>query len=246
MLIMVTTTSSIALRSQLTPNETDEGNDFVETQLGAATGNVSADTTGNDNGDMDLLGVELTLLDSNGDTVATTTTNASGDYGFLNVMPGEYTEVESQPTDYVDVSEVEGGTDGDNPDDGVINSIAVTVDPNETAEGNDFVETQLGAVTGNVSADTTGDDLGDMDLLGVEITLLDSNGDTVATTTTNADGDYIFSDVMPGEYTEVESQPTDYVDVSEVEGGTDGDNPDDGVINSIAVTVDPNETDDRQ
>ena len=58
-----------------------------------------------------------------------------------------------------------------------------------------------------------------------------------ATTTTNANGDYIFNNVMPGEYTVVESQPTDYVDVSEVEGGTDGDNPDDGVINSIAVTV---------
>ena len=69
MLIMVTTTSSIALRSQLTPNETDEGNDFVETQLGAVTGNVSADTTGDDNlGDMNLSQVELTLLDSNGDT----------------------------------------------------------------------------------------------------------------------------------------------------------------------------------
>ena len=47
----------------------------------------------------------------------------------------------------------------DNPDDmDIINSIAVTVSPNETDEGNDFVETQLGAVTGNVSADTTGDD----------------------------------------------------------------------------------------
>ena len=88
--------------------------------------------------------------------------------------------------------------------------------------GNDFVESQLGAVTGNVSADTTGDNLGDMNLSQVELTLLDSNGDTLVTTTTNADGDYIFSNVMPGEYTVVESQPTDYNNVSEVEGGTDG------------------------
>ena len=122
-------------------------------------------------------------------------------------------------------------------DNNIINSIAVTVDPNETDTGNDFVESQLGAVTGNVSADTTGDDNGDMNLSQVELTLVDSNGDRV-TTTTNADGDYTFSNVMPGEYTVVETQPTDYNNVSEVEGGTDADNGDNNIINSIAVTVD--------
>ena len=130
--------------------------------------------------------------------------------------------------DYNDVSEVEGGTDADHGDNNVINSIAVTVDPNETDTGNDFVETQLGAVTGKVSADTTGDGTGDMDLSGVEITLVDSDNNEIATTTTNASGDYIFRDVMPGEYTVVESQPNDYNDVSEVEGGTDADHGDNG------------------
>ena len=68
----------------------------------------------------------------------------------------------------------------------VINSIAVTVDPNETDTGNDFVETQLGAVTGNVSADTTGDELGNVNLEGVTLTLVDSDNNEIATTTTNA------------------------------------------------------------
>ena len=77
---------------------------------------------------MNLSGVEVTLLDSNGDTVDTATTNADGDYTFSNVMPGEYTVVETQPTDYNNVSEVEGGTDADNGDNNIINSIAVTVD----------------------------------------------------------------------------------------------------------------------
>ncbi|MEO1378710.1 MAG: hypothetical protein AAFW70_31565, partial [Cyanobacteria bacterium J06635_10] len=84
-----------------------------------------------------------------------------GTYSFTNVVPGDYTVVETQPADFNDVSEVEGGTDGDNPDNNIINSIAVTVDPNETDTGNDFVETQLGAVTitvaSSVHCDLTGD-----------------------------------------------------------------------------------------
>ena len=67
--------------------------------------------------------------------------------------------------DYNDVSEVEGGADGDQPRQHQSSTAsAVTVDPNETDTGNDFVETQLGAVTGNVSADTTGDGQGDTEL----------------------------------------------------------------------------------
>ena len=144
------------------------------------------DTTGDGNGDTNLGGVEITLVDSNGATVATTQTLADGTYSFTNVVPGDYTVVEIQPADYNDVSEVEGGTDGDNPDNNIINSIAVTVDPNETDTGNDFVETQLGAVTGQVTVDTTGDGNGDMDLSGVELTLVDRKGATVATTQTLA------------------------------------------------------------
>ena len=46
-------------------------------------------------------------------------------------------------------------------DDGVVNSIAATVNPGENDAGNDFVEVELGSLSGNVSQDTTGDGLGD-------------------------------------------------------------------------------------
>ena len=59
------------------------------------------------------------------------------------LFPGNYTVVETQPTDYANVSEVDGGDDGDNLDSSILNSIPVIVSPGETDSGNDFVEEQF-------------------------------------------------------------------------------------------------------
>lgn len=114
---------------------------------GTITGNVSADTDGDTIPDMFLENVILELLDSNGASVLdtngdpiTTTTDANGDYIFDNVAPGDYQIAEQQPDGYEDLSEADGGDDGDNPDNGIVNNIPVTVDPGETDSGNNFIE----------------------------------------------------------------------------------------------------------
>lgn len=107
-----------------------------------------------------------------------------------------------------------------------------------------------GSITGNVSEDTTFDTIGENPLVGITLQLfgptgqpvLDNNGDPI-TTVTDADGNYIFSDVYPADYTVVELQPGAYLDVFEIEGGDDGDHPDNGILNSIQVTVDSGEQD---
>ena len=227
------------------PGETDDGNNFVETaQAGFIVGNVR-DTEGDGIG-----GVELKLLDSNGDPVndsngtpLTAITDNNGNYTFSNLVPGDYQVSQTQPSGYTSFSEVDGGSDNDNTDNGIVNNIPVTLDPGESDFGNDFVEAQNGSITGNVS-DTNGG------LAGVELNLLDSssnpvndsNGDAI-TTTTDSNGDYTFSDVAPGDYQVAETQPSGYVDVSEVDGGSDNDNVDNGIVNNIPVTVDANEND---
>jgi uncharacterized surface anchored protein len=45
-------------------------------------------------------GVLVTLRDSGGNVVATTTTNSSGDYLFTNIPAGTYSLVQTQPTGY--------------------------------------------------------------------------------------------------------------------------------------------------
>ena len=116
--------------------------------------------------------------------------------------------------------------------------------------GNHFVEAQLGSLSGNVSEDTTGDNLGDTPIGNVILSLLDSNGDPVTddagqpvTTTTNEFGNYQFTDLTPADYTVVQTQPAGLGNVSEDEGGVDDDHGDDGVLNSIKATVSPGEND---
>ena len=397
--------------------------------LGNVSGNVSEDTTGDGAGDTPLPGVDLELFtDPNGDgdpsdgvSVGTATTDANGDYVFEDVPLGDYVVVETQPTGVDSISEDEGGADDDQPDNGTVNSIAVTVDatdpdgnlPNEDVDNN-FVEgrpsieliksisavndttgdgiigvgdtveytfevtntgvTELsnvtvsdallgltnavcaagpiapgatetcttvgsyvlvqadvdagfvvntattdaesaspvdgtpgtpvtdtsdtgteptvpgevapvtdpevtetpdpdpavvdddadptddpttltlapvGNVSGNVSEDTTGDGAGDTPLAGVGLELFtDPNGDgdpsdgvSVGTATTDANGDYVFENLPLGDYVVVETQPADLDSISEDEGGADDDQPDNGTVNSIAVTVDESDPD---
>ncbi|MGL5940608.1 MAG: DUF4347 domain-containing protein, partial [Waterburya sp.] len=175
---------------------------FLEETLGSLSGQVSEDTTGDGVGDTSLENVELTLIDSNGNTVATTTTDADGNYSFADLTPGDYTVIQTQPAGLSNLSENEGGDDDDTSNDGVINSIKATVTPGENDAGNDFVEVKLGSLSGQVSEDTTGDGVGDIPIAGVTLSLLDSAGNPVLdsngqplTTTTDADGNYSFTDL---------------------------------------------------
>ena len=240
--------------------ETDVNNDFVEEEpLGSWSGNVSKDTNNDDTGDVNLNGVEIKLYqDTNGDgqpdgaAVATTTTGPDGNYSFTNLQPGDYVAVETQPAGLDNVKENEGGLDNDKPDNNTVNSIAGTVDAGETDVNNDFVEEeQLGSWSGNVSKDINNDDTGDVNLENVGIELFtDPNGDgnpvdgvSVGTTTTDPNGNYSFTDLQPGDYVAIETQPAGLNNVKENEGGLDNDKPDNNTINSIAGTVDAGETD---
>ena len=96
-------------------------------------------------------------------------------------------------------------------------SIEVTLEPGEDDEDNNFVEEQLGTISGTVLEDTDNDDVGDAPIEGVEVTLTDVDSGETYTTTTDENGNYEFTDLEPGEYTvtfqdESEIDP-DYVDV---------------------------------
>ena len=80
----------------------------------------------------------------------------------------------------------------------------------------------LGTISGNVYEDTNGDGVPDEPISGVNMELYeDSNGDgqiegpPIAATTTNANGNYIFSCLPAGDYIVVELQPTSFIDVTE-------------------------------
>ena len=182
-------------------------------------------------GEVGLGGVTVNLVDDGGNVVATTTTadgtgpEALGSYLFEDVVPGDYTVVEVQPTTHLTV------TDGDStdPSDDANNAsttdnlIPVSVVSGEADTGNDFVEEEPASISGTVTVDTDNDGDGEVGLGGVIVNLVDDGGNVVATTTTadgtgpEALGSYLFEDVVPGDYTVVEVQPTTHLTVTDVD-----------------------------
>lgn len=185
------------------------GQDFVDAALVSLSGSVLADADDDGDGDTGISGVTITLVNASNVTIATTTTNNLGQYSFANIPAGSYRIVETQPTGYTSVSDADGG----NLD--IIGDLsAIVLLPGANLTGQDFVEILNATITGIVQADTNNDNNGDAPLGGVTITLLDENDLPVATTTTNPDGSYSFPNVLPGDYTVVQTDLTGYVSLT--------------------------------
>ncbi len=154
-------------------------------QVGSISGNVSIDTNGDDVGENNLSGVTLTLYndvnnngvyDSGTDTqVGTTTTDGSGNYSFLNLPAGNYVVVESQPAGYSTVTDIDTSSDtgGDLTNSSTTdNQIPVGLGTGEIDANNNFVERSVkGSISGNVSADSDFNDVGDVNLPSVTLNL---------------------------------------------------------------------------
>src|SRR6185436_13997571 len=179
------------------------GNNFANFQLIAISGAKYTDITGNGitADDTVLAGVTINLFKDGGMVpFATTTTAADGSYSFANLGPGSYTVQEIAPAGYTQTAGNSGYT------------IAAQSGTNSTA--NNFANFQQITISGTKYTDITGDGLGDGDtpLAGVTINLFKDGGvNPVATTTTDASGNYSFSNLGPGTYTVVEQVPSGYV-----------------------------------
>jgi len=192
-------------QTALTSGEIDRSWDAgLVAKLGTITGTVREDIDNNNTGDVGIPGVTVVLVNSAGTTVATTTTDTNGYYVFTGVPAGNYTVVEQNNPGYLDVSDIDGG----NP-----NSIAVTVTPGQTSSGNDFVDERPASIGDRVWFDTNGNglqDTGELGAAGVTVKLLDAGGNVVVTTTTDASGNYLFSNLSAGQYAVQVVAPTGY------------------------------------
>jgi serine-aspartate repeat-containing protein C/D/E len=114
---------------------------------------VLEDLDHNGTGDTPIAGVTVVLKDASGAPIATTTTDANGNYSFANVPAGNYTVEQTNKPGFTDVSDIDGG----NP-----NSIAVTVTPGATNPGNNFIDERLpGNISGTVREDLDNNNTGD-------------------------------------------------------------------------------------
>lgn len=203
------------------------GYHFCEVPPASLSGRVYIDA--NENGSLDaeevgIGGVTVELLDNDGQTVATTTTDADGNYLFDGLAPGMYQVVEVQPTGFFDGLDTAGTAGGVavNPGDH-IHSISLL--PGQDATGYLFGELEAANLFGRVIADLDEDCIIDPEeagIAGVTIELLDDQGSVLATTVTDAEGAYSFTELEPGSYTVRQIQPAGYYSLGEKPGSEGG------------------------
>jgi protocatechuate 3,4-dioxygenase beta subunit/Ca2+-binding RTX toxin-like protein len=166
---------------------------------GTITGSVFADSNADgtkQSGEGGLSGQTVNLIGPDGKTViATTTTDASGNYSFAGVAPG---------ADTIQVVAATGNSFSPAGADSSVSSTgtqAVTVTSGSSAVVN-AGEYAPGTITGNVFADSNADGArqsGEAGVSGQTVNLIGPDGQTViASTKTDASGNYSFTGVVPG------------------------------------------------
>ncbi len=207
------------------PDNNSDEEPTIPIPPGSISGTVLADADDDGDGDIPLAGVTINLLDGFGNAVldglgapVSTSTAAAGAYSFENLLPGNYQVVQLQPGNFNSVSDTDG------PNDNVIGNVSpIVVAGGQNNGGNDFVEIELGAISGFVFA-------GSDPLANVTLTLLDEfglpvDGDPEAPgiqpieVVTDSFGRYQFAGIPPGVYQVAQMQPYGYNSFGDVDGG---------------------------
>ncbi len=196
-------------------------NNFGNYQPATKTGVKYHDLNGNgtrDAGEPGIAGVTIALL-GGGSVVQTTVTDANGAYTLSNILPGTYLVCEVLPAGYAQSAPNAGTTLGtgeslaDCPAGYAAKGYQIVVSTSgQSFTGNDFGNYRNGSVSGVKYADANGSgtaDPGELGLEGWPIHLFGTTGLGAAVhrhATTNASGQFSFTDLPPGLYRLCEEQ----------------------------------------
>lgn len=195
----------------LTSGETALDYDFCERAPGEISGRVFND--GNEDcffqaDEQGIEGVRVELFDGDNQLVASTSTDSLGNYRFTGLPEGNFTVRETQPAGWLQGGQRAGNGNGDDTVPDVISQIRLNWGQRLTQYN--FCELEGASISGIVFVDGNGDCLQQADELpleGVRIELRDDSGKVVDSTTSDASGQYRFSDLLPDTYQIFELQP---------------------------------------
>jgi hypothetical protein len=231
----------------LTSGQAGVDYDFCEHAPSSLSGFVYHDVSNDgvrDSGEEPIAGVEIILLDANGNPVGEPdVTDASGAYEFSGLKAGTYSVRQVHPNNWVDGLDTAGTISGVtvgtavNPGDEIQ---AVQLGWGQQGRDYNFGELTFATLEGLVHSDIVRDcwfnpQDGELPIGGVRVELLNAAGEVVQSTTTNAAGRYRFSDIAPGIYTVIELQPDGYFEGGQRAGSHGGDDDKANLISGIEI-----------
>lgn len=213
--------------------------DFCEVPPAEISGSVYVDANQDcvrDPSEAPIAGVLISLIDQDGNVIATTLTNSDGRYSFKGLKPGSYSVREQQPADYMQGGQKAGSGGGNDSVADVIS--AITIGAGDSLVDYDFCEILPGSLSGVVFTDLNFDCIQDPDeapISNVLIELLDEAGQVIASTRTDSQGQYSFTNLRPGTYSVREIQPSGYFHGGQMAPATGGNDSLEDLISAIVV-----------
>ena len=201
-------------------------------------------------GEPGLPGVTVRLYDGGGTNILTTLTDASGLYTFTNLLPGDYI-VEFIPLPgYIFSPPDQGPVDSLDSDADTATGRTTTI---TLTSGQSDLTWDAGMFRPATIGDLVWDDQnldgiqnpGEPGLPGVTVRLYDGGGTNILTTTTDAAGDYTFTNIPAGDYTIEFVPPPGYTFSPQDVGGNDSQDsdPNPATGRTATTTLLPGETD---
>ncbi len=172
-----------------------------------------------DSGEPGLNGVTVTLRDSGGNVIGTTTTAGDGMYLFEFLGADTFkvdVDPSTLPAGYSQTFDLDGAA--------TANTADAALAASEVRDDVDFGYVRLGSLGDRVWFDTNGNgvqDLVEPGLNGVTVNLRDSGGALITSTVTAGDGGYSFGDLLTGTYmVEVDAStlPADHTQTFDLDG----------------------------
>ncbi len=231
---------------EMQPGDQGIDYDFCEHVPSQLSGYVYHDRNDNglrESGEAAIRGATIRLIDENGNSVATVQTDANGFYEFTGLLAGSYRIVETQPAGWLDgrdsVGRVDGFSSGSVSTNDTFSSVVLRW--GSTGANYNFGELLPGSVRGVVYADLDRDCIYDpveAPIANVKIELLSATGIVLATTYTDSQGEYEFTNLAPGQYGVRETQPAGYFQGGQKAGSHGGDDSVADLITKIPIGSD--------